>query len=597
MSPQGVITVLILVAATVAFAVGRWRPDAIAVLVLLALLLLRVVDVPTGLAGFGSPALLTIGAVFVLSAAFEKVGLAAAIGQRIFRLAGASETRLILAFGTTAGLLSGVMNSLGAVAVLLPAAMAAAREARISPSKLLLPMALGTRLGGVLTLIAGPSNLIASEALAVTGRRPFSLFELVPLGAVFLIAGVLYMAFLGRRWLPDRAPLQPPLSDPLADLYRLQERLFQVRVEESSPLVGKTIAQSELGKTFGVTVVSITRGSRRIMGPSRDETLMKGDALVVQGRREEVLHAHTLEAMGLSLADHPAPFQVESADVRIVEVILAPRSTLAGKTLREIGFREKYGLTVLAIWREGQPRRTGLVDLPIQHGDALLIQGPEQRTRILRREPDFLVLELDEGEGLRATKAPWAVAAFAVMVIASTLSLLPLALATLLAAAVVVAAGCLTVEEVYQAIDWRSLVFIGALFPLGSALATTGAAETAVSVALGVVGRMPLLVLLTLLLLATILNQLMPSVAATVVLAPVALHLATTTGVNVHAFMMAVVAGTGTTFTPIGSPVNLLVMGPGGYQLRDYVRIGLPLAVLLSVLGSLIIPLRWPLSP
>ncbi len=597
MTPEGYLTLLILFLATVAFATGRWRPDAIAVVVLLALLLLRVVDPQVGFAGFANPALVTVAAVFVLSAALERVGVAAVIGQQIFRLAGASETRLVLGFGLAAGLLSGVMNSLGAVAVLLPAAVATAREARVSPSKLLLPLALGTRLGSVLTLIAGPSNLIASEALVAAGTRPFGLFEFLPLGGLFLVVGVAFMAFLGRRWLPDIPVHERPHADPLIDLYRLRERLFQLRIPEGSPLAGKTIAQSELGKSLGITVVSITRGSRQIVAPSRDELLLSGDALVVEGRREELLEARTLPAAGLQLADHATSFQVESADVRVVEVILAPRSTLPGKTLREIGFREKYGVTVLAIWREGRPRRTGLVDLPIQHGDALLIQGERDRIRILRRDPDFLVLELEEPEGLRMRRAPWAVLALAVMVAASTLGVASIAVATLVAAGIVVAAGCVTVEEVYQAVDWRSLVFIGAMLPLGNALTSTGAANTLVSGALTVVGGTPGPALLILLLSATVLNQLMPSVAATVLLAPIALHIASTLGASPQAFLMAVVAGTGTTFTPVGSPVNLLVMGPGGYRMADYVRVGLPLAILLVAVGTLIIPQVWPLRP
>lgn len=596
MSQAGYLTGLVLVAATVAFITGRWRPDGIAVLVLLALLLLGLVDLPTGLAGFGNPALFTVAAVFVVSAALEHVGIAAELGRRIYRLAGGSEIRLVLAFGLAGGVLSGFMNSMGAIAVLLPAAMAAAREAQLSPSKLLLPLALGTRLGGVLTLIAGPSNLIASQALVTAGHRPFGLFELLPVGVPFLLLGVGFMAYLGHRWLPSRAALMPPRADPLLSLYRLSERLFHLRVGMNSMLVGKSIAQSELGRALGVTVIGISRGRNRIHGPSRDEVLAEGDTLIVQGNQDEILQSPILETMGLRLVRDPVPFQVESSAVRVVEAILAPRSTLQGSTLREIGFREKYGMSVLAIWREGRPRRTALGDIRIQHGDALLIQGDRERLRMLRRNPDFIVLDLLGAPHLRTAKIPWALMAIAIIVLASTTELLPLAVATLLAAVLVVAAGCLTVEEVYQAIDWRSLVFIGSMLPLGSALTTSGAAGAVVGWVLATVGHAPYLALVSLLVAATILNQLMPSVAATVLLAPIALHVASSLGASPYAFMMAVVAGTGTTFTPVGSPVNLLVMGPGGYRMSDYVRIGIPLVGLLLVLGVLIIPVAWPLG-
>lgn len=595
MSESAYFTLGLLLVASVAFATGRWRPDAIALLVLLALLLLRVIDPLTGFAGFGSPVLVAVAGVFVVSAGLERVGVAAMLGRRIFNLAGRSELRLILAFGTVAGLLSGVMNSVGAMAVLLPAAMAAAREARISPSKLLLPLALGTRLGGNLTLIAGPSNLIASQALAVHGQRPFTFFEFLPIGTGFLLIGLAFIALVARRWLPDIPVAEAPQPGFLTEVYRLRDGLLEVRIPEGSPLIGKTIAESDLGRSLGLTVISIARGARHIVAPSRDEILEGGDSLIVQGRVEDV-QAHSLRAAGLGELREPATPVLESPDVRVVEVIPAPRSSVAGKTLREIGFREKYGVTVLAIWREGRPRRTGLVDLPVQLGDALLLQGHRKRIKILKRDPDFLVLEPDESAVPRPGKTLWALLAVAIMIATSSAGL-PIAVAVLLAAAVVVISGCLTAEEVYEAIDWRALVFIGAMLPLGNALTSTGGAGSIVSGTLGAIGKTPPLGLITLLGGAIVLNQLMPSVAATTLLAPLALQASAATGANPHAYMMAIIAGTGTTFTPISNPVNLLVMGPGGYRMSDYVRVGLPLAFLLGTLSLLIIPQFWPLIP
>lgn len=585
-----------LAAATVAFLSGRSRPDFVAVAVLMALLLSGTVTAEQGFAGFGSPALLAVASIFVLGAALERVGLAAWAGRGIFRIAGGNEARLILTFGLAAGLLAGIINSLGAIAVLLPAGMVAAREAKVSPSKLLLPMALGTRLGGVLTLIAGPSNLIASQALADRGAVPFGLFTFFPLGAVFLVVGLTFIAAVGRRWLPSVASIDVPRPGRLMELYRLKERLFEVRIPEGSPLVGRSIAESELGRMLGVTVVGVTRGVRVITAPTPGERLNGGDRLLVQGRLEELSQGGALEPLGLHAAQAAEAYAMESGDVRVAEVILPPRTSLIGKTLRGMNFRESYGLTVLAIWREGQPKRTILADLPLQVGDALLVQGHRERIRMLKHDPDFLVIETGEVEPPRREKVPWALLALAVMVILSV-SGASIGVAALLAAVVVVASGCLTAEEVYQAIDLRSLVFIGALLPLGTAVATTGAASELVRGTLAVFGQSPLPALIGLLTAAAVLNQIMPSVAATVVLAPVAFQIATLTGANVYPFMLAVVAGTATTFTPIGTPVNLLVMRPGGYAMKDYFRIGLPLAVLLIVLGVLIIPRLFPLVP
>lgn len=597
LSSSAAFVLVVLALATVAFLSGRWRPDFIAVAVLLALLLAGTVTTEQGFSGFGSPALLAVASIFVLGAALERVGLAAWTGRGILRIAGGNEARLILTFGMAAGLLAGLINSLGAIAVLLPAAMVAAREAKISPSKLLLPMALGTRLGGVLTLIAGPSNLIASQALVDGGADPFGLFTFFPLGAVFLVVGLAFIAAVGRRWLPSVASIDVPRPGRLMELYRLRERLFEVRIPADSPLVGRSIAESELGKTLGVTVVGVTRGVRVITAPPPSERLIGGDRLLVQGRFEELSQAGALEPLGLHGATTAEAYAIESGDVRVAEVILPPRSSLLGKTLRALNFREAFGLTVLAIWREGQPKRTVLADVPLQVGDALLVQGHRERIRMLKHDPDFLVIETGEVEPPRRAKVPWAVTALALMVVLSVSGLTSIAVAALLAAVVVVASGCLTAEEVYQAIDLRSLVFIGALIPLGTAVASTGAATTIVQGTLGVFGPSPFPALLGLLAAAAVLNQVMPSVAATVVLVPVAFNIAAVTGASVYPFMLAVVAGTATTFTPIGTPVNLLVMRPGGYAMKDYFRIGLPLAVLLVVLGALIIPRIVPLRP
>lgn len=593
MTAAGYLTLGILIAAVAAFAAGRWRPDAVSVLALLALVLSGILDPPSAFAGFGSPVLIAVGAVYVISAGLERTGVAARLGRRIFRMAGGNEITLILAFGGVGGLLSGVMNSIGAMAVLLPAAVAAAREARISPSKLLLPLALGTRLGSNLTLIAGPSNLIASTALKAQNLRPLTFFEPTPIGAAFLIVGVLFMALLGRRWLPAVAPAEPPARSRLLDIYRLRERLFEIRIRADSPLVGKTLEQSALGAAWGVTVLSIGRSRRQVVAPPPSERLVAGDRLLVQGRLEELSQSPFVDTADLEEENQLEIGTLESPDVRVVEVILAPRSMLTGKTLREIDFREKYGVTVLALWREGRPIRTRLVDLPVQLGDALLIQGHRDRIRVLARDPDFLVLE-DKRTPPRADRAVWAIAALLLMIALSTAGV-DIAVAALVAASVVVGGGCLSVEEIYQFVDWRVLVFIGAMLPVSTALTATGAAGQLAAPVLGAIGDSRFLALGVVIAVGIAANQLMPSVAATVLLAPLAIQVAAATGSNPHAFMMAVIAATATTFTPISNPVNLMVMGPGGYRASDYVRVGLPLALLLGAASLIVIPLVWPL--
>jgi di/tricarboxylate transporter len=588
----GYLTVAIITLAVVAFATGRWRPDAIALLVLLALLVLGILQPSAAFAGFGSPVLITIAGVYVVSAALERTGVAGRLGRRVFGIAGASEPVLILAFGAVGGLLSGVMNSIGAMAVLLPAAAATAREAGISPSKLLLPLALGTRLGGNLTLIAGPSNLIASASLAEAGFPALGFFEFLPIGGTFLVIGLIFLVLVARRWLPSTAPSERRRTGRLLELYRLRERLFEIRIPKESPLAGKTLDESGLGSEWHLTVLNIRRGRRRLDAPGAEERLEEGDRLLVQGRIEDLPGSEALAARRLTDGKEAGP--LETGALRIVEITLAPRSNAAGKTLRELDFREKFGLTVLAIWHEGQPRRTNLADLPLQHGHALLVRGRTDRIRLVARDPDFLVLELEQIPPLRPDRAAWAVAGLLLMVVLATGGV-AISVAALAAAAVVVLAGCLTAEELYQAVDWRSIVFIGAMLPISTALTVTGAADTAVNNLLAASGRSPLVTLAALLAAGIVANQVMPSVAATVLLIPIALHVASATGVNPTALMMGVIAATGTTFTPISNPVNLLVMGPGSYRMADYVKVGLPLAVILGAVALVVIPLVWPL--
>lgn len=590
MSADGYLTLGILGGAIALFAWGRWRPDAVALLALLALVLFGILDPSSAFAGFGSPVIIAVAAVYVVSAGLERTGVATAVGRRILRLSGANEATLILVFGGVGGVLSGFMNSMGAMAVLLPAAMAAAREARISPSRLLLPLALGTRLGGSLTLIAAPTNLIATSTLAASGIRPFGFFEVTPLGIAFLVLGLTFMGLLGRRWLPNTMPAEPATRTALMDIYRLRERLFEIRIASESPLIGKTLEQSQLGAAAGATVVRITRARRHIIAPDPAERLGVGDLLLVQVRPEGLQGSGLFDGAEVRERIDIEAGALESPDVRVAEVLLAPRSSLFGKTLRELDFREKYGVTVLAFWREGRPVRTRLVDLPVQLGDALLVQGRSDRIRLLGRDPDFLVLGPEESVPVRAHRRGWAIGALVLMV-ALSLAGIDIAVAALAAAAVVVASGCVNAEEIYRFIEWRVLVFIGAMLPVSTALMKTGAADQIVSGILGAIGGTGIAALAGLLGIGIVANQIMPSVAATVLLAPLAVQVATTGGTNPHALMMAVIAAAATTFTPVSNPVNLLVMGPGGYRLRDYARLGIPLALLLGLVSLAVIPL------
>ncbi|MDR5683502.1 MAG: SLC13 family permease [Armatimonadota bacterium] len=597
MTPAAVTTLIILAAAALLLSWGRWRADFVALCVPLALAASGVLAVERAFSGFGSPVLITVAAIFIISAALERTGAAALLGRRLMGLSTHSDLQLAALLMTTVAVLSGFMNNLGALAVLLPVAVAVCVERGIVPSRLLLPLALSARLGGVLTLVAGPSNLIASAMLADRRGWGFGLFEFLPLGVAFVAVGILFFLIVGRRLLPDRPTeaflrMRRTRDQSLVGVYRMHERLRECRIQAASPLVGRTVAATELGRLHGAVILGILRRDRTILNPSASETLQRGDRLLVGGVRDPAL-VDRLRELGLDVHE-PTDVTLESFDVGLAEVVVSPRSALAGKTLRDLDFRKRYGVSVLAIWRRGQPRRSGIADIPLEVGDALLVQGLRSQLRVLAGDPDFLLLEQHLHVPPRTHRIPAALAAVAGMSVAIATGFADVAVATLGAALFVLASGCLPGEEAYRTVDWRSLVFIGGMLPLGLALADTGAAPRIGEAALALI-HSPFGSFAALYAVAIALNQVVPSVAATVVLGPVALEAASRLGASPAAFMMAVVAATGTTFTPVSNPVNLLVMGPGGYTLRDYFRVGAPLAVLLYAVGLLVIPLAWPL--
>ncbi|MDR7521216.1 MAG: SLC13 family permease [Armatimonadota bacterium] len=595
MSAEGWIATGILAATLAAFAWGHLRPEIVAMAAVLALGLSGVAAPAQAFAGFGDPVVITIACLFVVSAGLERTGMAVRAARSLIGVLGSpSEVTLTAALMVLAGLLSGIMNVIGAMAMLLPVALAVCRETGISPTRLLMPLAIGSRLGGALTLIGKPSNLIANAFLVDAGFPSLSFFSFLPVGVALLAVGAAFMATAGRRLLPAQADGPPPAGRPpraLPEVYQIRERLFRIRVDETAPLAGKTLTEASLGESFGITVLRITRGRRRLDAPVPDERLQPGDVLLVAARAEEV---ERLRALGpLEAEPDVGPRTVlETDEVGLAEVMVAPRSDLAGKSLRELEFRRRYGLTVVAIWHAGRPRRTWLADLPLEYGDALLLQGPRERIEVLREDPNFI--SLDVPPPLRIGRAPFALLAAAALVVLGAAGVAPISLVALLAAGLVVAGGGVTVEEAFQSIDWRTVVVTGGLLPLGLALHATGAAAVLAEGILAVGGHSGAGTLAAVLAAAVVVGHFVPSVPATILMAPIALSAAVAVGASPVPFMITVASATSVTLlTPISHPASLMVMGPGGYRFTDYTRVGAPLALLLALTLLAVVALVW----
>lgn len=588
----------ILTGAVLALLASRVRADLVALSVLAAMALARIVPLPQILAGFSNPAVVTIAALFVITGALERTGVVERLARSLERLSRGSERRMALLFFAASALLSLGMNNVAVVAVLLPAAVGAARGAGVRESRILMPLAFGTLLGGMATLLT-TANLIVNGSLIAQGHRPLSLLDFLPLGLLLTLAGGLYLFTIGMRLLPDRRSLAGSAlaRTDLMTTYQLAERLWEVRLLPTSPLVRRALAESGIGTRLGVTVLAIVRDRETRLTPEPAERLEAGDTLLVLGREERVRQLE-LDGAVIGRESDSRGFSARGLPVRLTEALIAPRSSALGRTLKELSFRSKFGLTALALWREGRSFRTDVGDFPLRPGDALLMVGTEEQARLLAGDSDFIVLQAPPRpeEGRRRTR--WLAALLTVALLAlSAFGVLAASEAMLAGAAAMVLLGCLGMDDVYRAVEWKTLLIIAGLVPLGTALVATGLARDLGAVLSGSLSGSGLLPLVAaLFLVTTALTQVVGGQVAALVAAPIAISAAAALGVDPRAVALVVAIACSTAFlTPIAHPVNVLVMGPGGYTARDFLRVGLGLTVVCLVVVLVALPLFWRL--
>lgn len=589
----------VLLVAAVLFISDKLRADLVALLVLITLGLAGILTPQEALSGFSRSAVITILAIFILTAGLEKTGVTHTIGTWLVRLGGATEGRMLIVLMLAGAFLSLFMNNIAAGSVLLPVAVGIARERGISPSKLMMPLAFGTILGGMATLLT-TVNILTNAVLTDNHLATFGLLDFAPTGIPIVIVGVAYMFFLGRRLLPHRAPadwtrLMQASRLQLADVYGLQERSMHARVPPTSPLVGRTLAQAGLGRELGVNVLALVHDGISRVAPPPGESLRAGDDLFLQAREEQV---DLLKQRGVYVEPDAHLFRdLTAGGFHLFEMVPAPRSGALGKTLRDLNLREKFGVSVVAIWREGKPRRVGIGDMPLQPGDTLLMLGPRGRAEILQKDPDFIVLLSTPEENLRRSKAPLAVALMVAALLLSAVGILQVAEAMLAGAIGMVLIGALTMDEAYQSIEWKAIFLIAGMLPAGMAMTKTGAAAFVGNLLVaGLGGFTPLVLLAGLMIITIALTQVMSGQAAIVILAPIAITAALQLHGNPRTFALGVALASSMAFlTPLGHPVNVLVMGSGGYKFSDYFRVGAILTVLLVILLLTLLPIVWGL--
>lgn len=593
MEPSALLTLLITLIAAVLLISDRVRADLMGLIIMVVLGLSGLVTPAETFAGFSGSAVMTILGISIISEGLRQTGVALWLGNWMRRLGGKNEIRLILVTMLVAAGLSLFMNNIAVVGVLFPATMAVARRTRVPAGKLLMPLAYGTALGGMATLLT-TSNIVVSGMLKDNGLEPFGLLDFLPLGLPVVAVGVLYMLLWGRRLLPA-APnrgeqQQEQLNQRLETLYNLRNTISEVRVLAGCPLAGMRLADMGWALQTRTTILGILRNGQAILAPGPEETLQVGDRLFVQGQ----ISAEIMEAQCLQREVHSAePSLVSNENITLAELVISPHSSLIGRTLKEIRFRDKYHLNVVAVWRSGDAISSGLSDLKLRFGDALLVQGLASVIHAMTDHSDLLLLEENPDAVLKPGKLWLALAIMVVTLGIATLGYLPVAQVVLAGAVLMLLTGCLTMNDVYKNLEWKAIFLIAGMWPLSTAIMSTGLAD-AVGVALiqHLGFAAPWVIAAVLIGVGLLLTQVMSGQVAALVIGPLALAAASQLQVDPRAMAMGVALSCSLSFpTPLGHPVNLMVMGSGGYRFRDFLRIGTPLTILIVgvILAGLIL--------
>ncbi len=596
---QAALTLGFTIAAAVLIIVQRRRADLIALLVLAGLGLTGLVKPTVLFNGFSSPAVLTILAVSIISEGLRQTGVTHQIGRLISRFGRHDERRLILAVMVTSALLSLIMNNIAVIIVMLPAVTSLSRRARVMPSRLLIPLAYGTILGGMATLLT-TSNIIVSSSLISAGLRSFGLLDFLPIGVPAIILGTAYMVIFGRRLLPSRYPAGEAarfrrIHNELESIYGINKSLVRMSVKSGSLLANRTLREGQWMQQVGIWVVGIQRGGQIRFAPRPDERILENDVILGQGAPQaDILARYNLEL--LPTPDGNASISSDEETI-LGELVIAPHNKLEGKSLKDLQFREKYGFNVLSIWREGRPIQEMTGELALHYGDALLVQGPAARLPLLRSEGDFIVLEEEEDIVQKPGKAYLASAITLVTLGAAASGYVPVAEASLVGAACLLLANCLNMDDAYRAIEWRVIFLIAGLWPLNMAISSTGLAAQAVNTLQSLFGQLSSPILAGLMLgTALIVTLLLGGRIAALLLSPLALSAGQILGADPRSMGMALALGCSLAFmTPYSHPINFTIMSSGGYSAKDFLKAGLPMTLIVGVVILLGLHYFWGL--
>ena len=604
---------VLLLLALVLFAWERFSFDVSAMIVLSLLLVTGLVTPEEGIAGFSNPAVVTIGAMFVLSEGLRRTGFLDILGEKIATAGRGGFWRTLLLMMGTLGVVSAFINNTAAVAIFIPVVLGVAAKLEVSPSKLLIPISFASMFGGVCTLIGTSTNLLVSSIAEERGLGAFDMFQLAPVGLAFFAVGFLYLALVGVKLLPAR---RPPKD--LTRGYGMGAYITDVVVREGSELVGETVDSSALTEGLDVDVLEILRGGGRERQEGRNQhpdgvesiedqveddprargpraTIEAGDVLRVRGNAGNIDELLDAENLALEPPLEWVDADLEHSRAELVEAVVAPDSSIVQKPVRQIRFGDRFGAVILALRHHGEIEHDDLGETLLSGGDSvLLLMDPERAGDV--EDDEAFVLASHLGRRKRRDRMWWAVAILVGVVLAAALDLAPIVLTAVVGALVLVATGCLTAQEAYDAVNWKVIFLLAGVLPLGTAMEKTGAAGLLADQLLAVLGDLgPHAVLAGFLAVTMGLTAVVTNNATAVLLAPIAISAGRSLGIDPLPLVMAVTYGASLSFvTPVGYQTNTLVYGPGGYAFTDYTRVGAPLNVLFLALGTWLIPWVFP---
>jgi di/tricarboxylate transporter len=578
----------LLLLAIVLFATEKLPPDVITLLIIVVLVGSGVLTTAEAFEGFSSDIIIILGSIFVISGALQETGFLDAIGERLVRLGRTGSERLLFLLMGSAASISAFMNNTTVAAMLVPPVIGMARNAKTSPSRLLMPLAFASILGGTCTLIGTSTNIAVSGYMAKAQLQPLGLFEIAPIGLVIVTVGIAYMVLIGQRFLPDHKEESPVAA------YALRDYLSEIVVLPASPLIGQTSVEWELSRQ-DFRILSLIRGDEKLAPDSR-VLIEEGDTLLVEGQVDTLMKMKKAEGIEIRGKLDLDKLQLGKTTLKIVEVLIAPYSNLIGRTLKRTDFSKRFGLPVLAIHRRGQPLREKIGDVPLLLGDLLLVEGPADRVEMLRSAGGLVVLDEHRRPGGETRKGLYAAGAFAVAIGVGALGWVPLPIAFLAAALVTVLLRGISIEKARAVIDLRLLLLIGGMMAFGTAMEKTGAAALLADWVVTVLSPFGVTTVMGgFFLLTIVLTQPMSNAAAALVVLPVAMSAARALGVQERTFAIAIMLAASISFIAPLEPACILVYGPGRYRFMDFVKVGGGLTLILIPIMLLLIPIFWPL--